>query len=121
MAVCDDCGQEMLTAAGCTVHVLIIQNERFERHRVPGRSGSGRRCGDCGAQPRGFHHVGCDMERCPRCAGQLLSCGCTWTDDDREALIAVADGIVVYPGGLRGLRVAPVRFPFGAPAEGASR
>lgn len=120
MAVCDDCGQEMLTAAGCTVDVLIIQNERFERHRVSGPTGRNRRCGDCGAQPRRFHHLGCDVERCPRCGRQLLSCGCGWTDDDREALVAVADGLVVYPSGLRGLRVPPVRFPFGIPGEGAS-
>lgn len=83
MAMCDDCGQEVMTAVSCTVDSLIIQNERFERHRVSGRTGPDRRCGDCGAKARGFHHLGCDLERCPRCGWQLLSCGCRWTDEDR--------------------------------------
>ena len=37
-------------------------------------------CGDCGAPRGGFHHRGCDLERCPRCSGQLISCGCDETD-----------------------------------------
>ena len=35
------------------------------------------RCHDCGIENKHghFHHFGCDMERCPKCDGQLLSCG----------------------------------------------
>ncbi len=33
-------------------------------------------CHDCGTPPKGFHHPGCDGERCPRCRGQLIGCGC---------------------------------------------
>lgn len=34
------------------------------------------RCHDCGIAPGGFHHPGCDIEICPRCKGQLISCDC---------------------------------------------
>lgn len=36
----------------------------------------GERCHDCGILSGGHHHPGCDNERCPRCSGQLIGCGC---------------------------------------------
>ena len=41
------------------------------------------RCHDCNVELGGFHHPGCDMERCPKCGGQLISCGCLDEEDDR--------------------------------------
>jgi hypothetical protein len=42
------------------------------RYGVDGQFG--RACGDCGV-PRGQVHVlGCDMERCPACGRQLITC-----------------------------------------------
>jgi len=34
-------------------------------------------CHDCGTKEGRLHIPGCDMERCPRCGGQLISCDCT--------------------------------------------
>src|SRR5208283_25399 len=33
-------------------------------------------CHDCDAVEGLYHSLGCDVEVCPRCNGQLLSCGC---------------------------------------------
>jgi len=35
-------------------------------------------CHDCGAKEGAIHEYGCDMERCPFCGNQLLSCNCKY-------------------------------------------
>ena len=66
-------------------------------------------CHDCGAKEGEIHDYGCDMETCPFCGGQLLSCECryellnidvspgTWaynhglTEEQREKFIALLE------------------------------
>lgn len=68
------------------VHVGFLRKEVvvFEEARCV--------CGDCGAEPGELHAMECDLEVCPCCGGQLISCGCrgvfhpTWkqnSDDGR--------------------------------------
>jgi TIR domain len=40
-----------------------------------------RLCHDCAAKRGEFHVPGCDMERCPECGGQLISCECTYDEE----------------------------------------
>jgi hypothetical protein len=83
VATCMDCDQEMLTAQGCTVSQLTIGGAQYARNRCTRDRCFRGRCGDCGAARGGFHHLGCDLEPCPRCGRQLISCGC-WTDGIRD-------------------------------------
>lgn len=35
-------------------------------------------CHDCDCKEGEYHTPGCDMERCPFCGGQLISCNCAY-------------------------------------------
>jgi hypothetical protein len=75
MAVCADCRQEMGEADSCSDPLVTLGGRTYARSREHFREPDGR-CHDCGIAHGGLHHMGCDVERCPVCGGQLISCQC---------------------------------------------
>jgi hypothetical protein len=53
-------------------------------------------CGDCGTKEGQLHILGCDMERCPFCGNQLISCQCGY----KKPGIDVSPGSWAYSHGL---------------------
>ena len=82
MAVCEHCGQDMMTAASCTRAEITLSTGET-RPAIPAEEG----CGDCGVDAGGYHHPWCDVATCPECGTQLISCGCTDTDDVITAIL----------------------------------
>ena len=88
MAVCSYCDQEMLWADGCVADPIAIGGRSYQPVRYGSELHYGRpnrRCHDCRALPGGIHHHGCDMEECPACGGQSISCGCLWAGEEHLA------------------------------------
>lgn len=89
-AKCDICGQEMKEGGGCVPHAFLDKDGKAYRCKPHGEDWQDmpgvdqatkdalkqRNCHDCNAAPGQFHHPGCDMERCPKCGGQAISCDC---------------------------------------------
>lgn len=81
MAKCPACQREMSDPnhGGCTFTHVKINGVVYKRD-TENRFGGIGRCGDCGAPYGTPHHPNCDIEQCPVCGGQLLSCGCGGDD-----------------------------------------
>ena len=95
MAVCSWCRGEMTTADSCSITVFHRDGRTYPHVAYGAETGPYRyrapRCGDCGVARGGFHHPGCDIQRCPACGGQLLSCGCLFDEDHERFGDALGD------------------------------
>jgi hypothetical protein len=62
---------------------FIINGQEFDR--VPYGEGSDDlkfpKCDDCGVPRGSLHQLGCDLEPCPRCGGQAITCDCFYEND----------------------------------------
>ena len=78
MTKCGDCFQEMndLKTKTCDHTYIFIDEKEYKRDTT--YFDKNKRCHDCGVVNKkgNLHHIGCDMERCPKCKKQLLSCDC---------------------------------------------
>src|SRR5205823_10087819 len=60
-----------------TLEMYGMTWDRIRYNEEPGGEHfPGRPCPDCAVRTGEIHGKGCDWEVCPRCYGQLLSCGC---------------------------------------------
>jgi len=74
MAICNGCKREMLETDGCDC--LPFKFPEGVIQPIKNKGEDGERCHDCNCKIGEYHHPGCDMERCPKCGGQVISCGC---------------------------------------------
>jgi hypothetical protein len=84
MAICQWCDKDMMDDATttCIEDDITIDGEDYKQ--IPYDGDPTERCHDCNVVRGGFHHPGCDMERCPKCNGQIISCNCDDDDDDDD-------------------------------------
>jgi len=80
---CSFCKQDMLTADTCLNSKVEFPDGTIMESSTSHFEEDSGRCHDCNIKHGGFHHPGCDVEECPKCGGQLITCGCL--DDEHEA------------------------------------
>jgi len=72
-AVCEYCHRDMFVTDTCNFPSVKMDIDKKWYVRVVNDSG---KCHDCNAGLGKLHHPGCDVERCPRCGGQQITCPC---------------------------------------------
>jgi hypothetical protein len=94
---------------------------------VAGEPQPSRPCHDCGVAPGQYHRPGCDVEQCPTCGRQLLTCGCDFVGglgvpplDDRMPWKGIWPGEEECREWGWYCLLVPGRVPCGADDPGAS-
>ena len=91
-AICEACHKPMSPGNGCDMEWLEFGEKCYRRRikygdgfeRVLGALEKDRRCHDCNVAVGQYHHIGCDMEQCPICHMQLISCYCGEDEDKKD-------------------------------------
>jgi len=76
----------------CPVSHVVLRGKKYEKIKwtdeweeckesAKGDSIINNPCGDCNTPQDSYHHVGCDIERCPRCKEQFIGCGCAISEE----------------------------------------
>lgn len=100
-AICAICGEDMLSVDDCAHNRTITYEDgtvlsaiRYDSERRGWNMDN--RCHDCNVAVGNYHHPGCDVEECPRCHRQLISCDCgvkneTVTEEKQVAQIVLSE------------------------------
>lgn len=82
--ICKDCCGDMGKVNGCVEKTYLLIDGKKVKPIKAGDKGDwvelpGTCCTDCGTDHGYCHHLGCDVERCGNCGGQLITCDCEYS------------------------------------------
>lgn len=76
----------------CPISHIVLRGKKYEKKKwgegdykdLAKAIGS---CGDCATAVGSYHHVGCDLEDCPRCGQQFIGCGCIMSEKNHQKML----------------------------------